>query len=284
MTKFLSMASGKIWISTADPTTGEANVEQGNWIINTNSRALFLCSSITAGVQQWDNYLFGSSGILGLGSGGTNANLTASNGGIFYSTASAAAILPGTATANQVLLSGSSTTPAWSTATYPATTTVSQLLYSSSANVIAGLATANSGVLITSAGGVPSISSTLPSAVQGNITALGTISGAVTIQGILTQSSGQVVKVTTPGAYPYTALTSDFVIKVDTSSARGITLMSTPTTGQVLRIKDTVGSAAANNITITPAAGLIDAGATLVISSNYGSVDLIYTGSAWSVF
>ena len=112
---------------------------------------------------------------IGLINGGTGANLTASNGGIVYSTASAMAILSGTATANQIILSGASTTPAWSTATYPAATTVNQLLYSSSANVIAGLATGNSGVLITSAGGVPSISSTLPSAVQANITATGTI-------------------------------------------------------------------------------------------------------------
>lgn len=58
-----------------------------------------------------------------LSHGGTNANLTASNGGIFYSTGTAGAILAGTATANQVLLSGSSTTPAWSTATYPSTAT-----------------------------------------------------------------------------------------------------------------------------------------------------------------
>jgi len=60
-------------------------------------------------------------GILKLANGGTNANLTASNGGIFYSTASAGAILAGTSTASQVLLSGASTTPSWSTATYPAT-------------------------------------------------------------------------------------------------------------------------------------------------------------------
>lgn len=116
---------------------------------------------------------------IGLINGGTGANLTASNGGIVYSTASAMAILSGTATANQIILSGSNTTPAWSTATYPATTTINQLLYSSSANTIAGLATANSGVLITSSGGVPSISSTLPSAVQANITALGTIATGV---------------------------------------------------------------------------------------------------------
>jgi hypothetical protein len=98
---------------------------------------------------------------LSLANGGTNANLTASNGGIFYSTASAGAILSGTATANQVLLSGSSTTPAWSTATYPATTTVSQILYSSSANTIGGITTANSAVLVTNSTGVPAYSGTM---------------------------------------------------------------------------------------------------------------------------
>lgn len=119
------------------------------------------------------------SSTIGLINGGTGANLTASNGGIVYSTASALAILSGTATAGQIVLSGASTTPTWSTATYPATVGVSQILYASSANVVAGLATANNGVLITSAGGVPSISSTLPSAVQANITALGTIATGV---------------------------------------------------------------------------------------------------------
>lgn len=116
---------------------------------------------------------------VALADGGTNASLTASTGGIVYSGASALAILAGTATANQVLLSGSSAAPAWSTATYPATTTVSQLLYSSATNTIAGLATANNGVLITSGTGVPSISSTIPSATQDNITRVGTITSGV---------------------------------------------------------------------------------------------------------
>ncbi len=61
------------------------------------------------------------SGVLPLANGGTNANLSASNGGIFYSTASAAAITAGTSTAGQILRSGSLATPTWSTATYPAT-------------------------------------------------------------------------------------------------------------------------------------------------------------------
>jgi len=56
-----------------------------------------------------------------------------------------------------------------------ASTTTNQLLYSSATSTIAGLATANSGTLVTSAAGVPSISSTLPSTVQNNITELGVI-------------------------------------------------------------------------------------------------------------
>jgi hypothetical protein len=94
---------------------------------------------------------------LTLANGGSNASLTASNGGIIYSSASAMGVLSGTSTANQILLSGSSTTPAWSTATYPATTTINQILYSSSANVIAGITTADNGILITGTTGIPSI-------------------------------------------------------------------------------------------------------------------------------
>ena len=61
-----------------------------------------------------------------------------------------------TGSALQVMQSGgASADPAWSTATYPATTTISQLLYSSANNVVAGLATANRAVITTSATGVP---------------------------------------------------------------------------------------------------------------------------------
>jgi hypothetical protein len=129
----------------------------------TPATALLKATSLTLG---W-------TGELSLARGGSNAALTASDGGIVYSTATALAVLAGTATANQVLLSGASGAPSWSTATYPATTTVSQLLYSSAADTVAGLATGNDGTLITSGTGVPSISSTLPTAVQDNITQLG---------------------------------------------------------------------------------------------------------------
>ena len=117
-------------------------------------------------------------GTLKLANGGTNASLTASNGGIFYSTASAGAILAGTATATQMLQSGSSTTPAWSTTTWPATSTINQLLYSSSENTITGLATATTAVLTTSSG-VPTWANELSLALGGTNAALTASNGGI---------------------------------------------------------------------------------------------------------
>ncbi|MBK7131949.1 MAG: hypothetical protein IPH69_03725 [Bacteroidales bacterium] len=102
--------------------------------------------------------------------------------------------------AGQVLQSNGTGAPVWSTPTYPGllglvgqilrsngtnniyststfadTYAASSILYSSGANNVTGLTTGNDGVLVTDAGGVPSISSTLPDAVQYNITKLGTI-------------------------------------------------------------------------------------------------------------
>jgi hypothetical protein len=100
---------------------------------------------------------------LSLANGGTNASLTASNGGIFYSTATAGAILAGTNAAGRMLQSGNLTTPSWSTTTYPATNAINTIMYASSANVLGVITPVNSAVLISSSGGVPSFSTTLPS-------------------------------------------------------------------------------------------------------------------------
>lgn len=95
--------------------------------------------------------------------------------------------------------------------------------------------------------------------------------------------SNDAVQVKAPGAYPYTTLAQDAVILVDTSSARSIVPYASPVLGQMHRIKDSVGSAAANNITITPSGKNIDGAASYVIASNYGSVDIVYNGTEWSV-
>ena len=63
----------------------------------------------------------------------------------------------------------------WTTATYPNTVTANQLLYGSASNTVSGLASGNNSTLVTNGTGVPSFSSTLPTAVQTNISSLGTI-------------------------------------------------------------------------------------------------------------
>lgn len=57
------------------------------------------------------------------------------------------------------ILQHSATGPVYSSAAYPSTTSVNQLLYSSANNVVSGLTTANSAVLLTNASGVPAWSS-----------------------------------------------------------------------------------------------------------------------------
>lgn len=74
-----------------------------------------------------------------------------------------------------VLQSNAAGILSFSNASYPVSTTINQILYSTLNNVVLGLPTANNGVLITSVGGVPSIGNTLPLPVQNNITVLGTI-------------------------------------------------------------------------------------------------------------
>lgn len=97
-------------------------------------------------------------GTLTMVGGGTNASLVAANGAIPYSSATALALLaPGSA--GQILRSGGAGAPTWTAQTYPASTTINQLMYSSAANVVSGLATANTGALVTSSTGVPSITS-----------------------------------------------------------------------------------------------------------------------------
>lgn len=178
-------------------------------------------TAITGGAT--GRVLYDNAGVLGeyslipLSFGGTNANLTASNGGILYSTASATAILAGTSTANQILLSGSSAAPSWSTATYPSTTTINQILYSSSANTVTGLVTANGGVLNTNATGVPSVTTTptigVQQITQGRIILANTAAGAfqTTIQSSNSASAAWTLTL------PATAGTNNYVLTTNGS-------------------------------------------------------------------
>lgn len=147
-----TVSAAPVWATIAgSDITGAAltKVDDTNVTLTlggTPATALLRASSITVG---W-------SGQLGLTRGGTNASLTADNGGIVYSTASALAILASTATARQMFQSGASGAPAWSTTTWPATTTINRLLYSNAANTVTELATINGAALTANSTGVPS--------------------------------------------------------------------------------------------------------------------------------
>lgn len=124
---------------------------------------------------------------------------------------------------------------------------------------------------------------------ESNVTRIGTQGSGTGQQtlcylaGVLTTTSGRVRNVTTPGAYPYTTLITDDFIKVDTSAARTIVPMAAPVTGTTYIIKDTVGTAATFNITITPSGKNIDGAASHVINVNYGSVTIVYNSAEWSI-
>ena len=87
--------------------------------------------------------------------------------------------LPATAGSAGLMLRSDGTNWLSTTSTFADTYAASVLLYSNGANTVTGLATANNGVLITSGTGVPSISSTIPTVTQDNITRVGTITSGV---------------------------------------------------------------------------------------------------------
>lgn len=78
--------------------------------------------------------------LVALAFGGTNANLTASNGGIVYSTTTALAILAGVATNSKMLLSQNGAAPVWSTPTIPNASIASGRVWQSDGtNMVSGL-------------------------------------------------------------------------------------------------------------------------------------------------
>ena len=157
-------------LSTNQTTFGVGDIYYGSGTAYTSLARLALGGTgasvliRNATVPVWGTIALASSdyvsGILGLSNGGTNANLTASNGGVVYSTASAFAILSGTATAGLALVSGANAAPSWSvlslagggTSNTIAGTAVSYQIaqYNSSGSAISSIAlpTANNSVLI----------------------------------------------------------------------------------------------------------------------------------------
>jgi hypothetical protein len=191
--------------------------------------------------------------------------LTASVGGIVYSGATNLAILSGTATAQQMLQSGASAAPAWSTAVWPSTTTINQILYSSSANVVAGLATANGSLLNTSAAGVPSLTPTPVLGVAG--TTVGSIgfqnatSGTATLQPVTGALGTPTILI--PAASGTMAVSAASPLSLDASTgALACATCVTSSGGGAITGTAPVAVSAAGAVSITGLAGGVLAGAS----------------------
>jgi hypothetical protein len=255
----------------------------------TPATALLRATSLTLG---W-------TGVLSLTRGGTNASLTASNGGIVYSDASAMAILAGTATAGQIIRSGANAAPSWSTSTYPATNAVSTLLYASSANVMAALATANSAVLVTNSTGVPAWSGTMTNGqliigstgatpTAATLTAGSGISitngaGTITISGSTSGMSWSTVSGTTQSA----AVNSGYV--TNNAGAVTVTLPTTFAVGDAVEVKGLGAGGwvlAAGTATIIRIGSSVTSSAGSLTSANrYDTVRVVglEANATWSV-
>lgn len=146
------------------------------------------------------------------------------------------ATLPVTATGTGTILRADGTDWVATTSTFADTYGASQLLYSNGANTVVGLATANDGILITSATGVPSISSTLPDGLN-----LGTPTSLT-----LTNATG----------LPVTGLANGTDGEIITWDSSGVaTTISTGTTGQVLTSNGAGSKPTWENSTSTPGEG-----------------------------
>jgi len=207
-----------------------------------------------------------------------------------------------TGNANQVLLSGGAAAlPAFSTATYPATTTINQLLYSSSNNTIAGLATANSAMIFTSSTGVPAWSASLTNGqiMIGSSGASPTPATLTPGTGISISNGAASITISSNGAIPWVDETgSSVTMNVNTgytsddgASLVTFTLPATSSIGDFVEINGkgsglwTIAQAAGQQIHVSGSATTSGVGGSLSSVGQYDNVRLrcLTANTIWTV-
>jgi len=96
-------------------------------------------------------------------------------------------------------------------------------------------------------------------------------------------TSNNALKVVIPGAYPYTIITQDALIPVDTSVARTVNLPASPSSGEQHTVKDNTNGALVNNITVSGNGNNIDGIASQAIITNGGALTVAFNGTQWNV-
>jgi hypothetical protein len=75
-----------------------------------------------------------------------------------------------------------------------------------------------------------------------------------------------------------------FIIAVDSSVATTINLPASPTLGDYYQIKDKIGNASVNNITVLGNGNLIDGLPSYLLDLDYCSIPLVFNGTGWNIF
>lgn len=204
--------------------------------------------------------------VVDLAHGGTNANLTASNGGIFYSTGSAGAILAGTVTANQCLLSGSSAAPSWGSCTSSLTVGTTTIASGTTTRVLFD----NAGVLgeytISGTGNV--VMSTSPTITTPTFS--GTVTGPAgtwtAANGVNVAGGGTGITSGTSGGIPYFNSTS-------TMASSGTLTANLPVIGGGAGGAPTVGSRSGNTTSFATTTGSLTSGNCVKWDASGNAVD-----------
>lgn len=141
-------------------------------------------------------------------------------------------------------------------------------------------------------GGVATLTGNTGGAISptaGNINILG--SGIISVAGagstLTISASGDLdYVVTLTSATPYVVTATDQVIGMDSTGAiKTVQLPNAPTTGRWITVKDSAGTAAAFNITVTTVGGavLIDGATTFILNSAYQSVTVVFNGTSYMI-
>jgi hypothetical protein len=80
----------------------------------------------------------------------------------------------------------------------------------------------------------------------------------------------------------YTALAGDYFLGVINDAATTITL-PVGTLGKVYVVKDSIGDASTNPITVVTTGSTIDGLTSYTIDLDWGSIGLVYNGIEWNV-
>ncbi len=168
--------------------------------------------------------------------GTTVSGLATSDSGVLVTSSTGVPSILAAGTTGQFLSASSAGTPAWSTATYPQTTLINNLLFSSAANTVSQIAAVNNGVLISSASGVPSwlangTTGQVLTATTGSPPSWGPASGSGTVN---TGTINDLAYYAANGTAVSSLATADSGVLV-TSSTGVPSILAAGTTGQLLQ-------------------------------------------------